>query len=187
MEWSLHIGRADDLENDLSLDRLAALEDSATMRPFVALAARLITDHFGEINFARCAFGNEFCENWIPSTSAFESALESARSRGLAFTLLTPYVSNEGLAALRPLFESLARQGGGEAVFNDWGVLNLLRREFPSLTPAQGRLLNKSLRDPRVTTVYASAPAPAPALSVLPRSNLDCDSYTNLLSRLGVN
>jgi len=187
MEWSLHISGADDLEDDLSLDRLAALERSATIRPLVALAARLIADHFGEVNFARCAFGNEFCEHLIPSTAAFESALDAARSRGLAFTFLTPYVSNEGLAALRPLFEILARRYGGEVVFNDWGVLNLLRREFPSLSPAQGRLLNKSLRDPRVTTVYASAPAPAPALSVLQRSNLDCESYTDLLSRLGVN
>jgi hypothetical protein len=186
MEWSLHIGRADDLEADLRLDRLAAFESSATIQPFVALAARLIADNFGEINFARCAFGNEFCEHLIPSTAAFESALGAARSRGLAFTFLTPYVSNEGLAALRPLFELLSLQCGGEVVFNDWGVLNLLRREFPSLTPSQGRLLNKSLRDPRVTTVYANAPAPAPALSVLQRSNLDCESYTDLLSRLGV-
>jgi len=186
MEWSLHIGGAGDLKGAPTLDRLAAFERSATIQPFTALAARLITDHFGEINFTRCAFGNEFCEHLIPSTAAFDAALDAARSRGLAFTFLTPYVGNEGLAALRPLFESLARNGGGEVVFNDWGVLNLLRREFPALTPAQGRLLNKSLRDPRVTTMYAQAPAPSPALSVLQRSNLDCESYTRLLTGLGV-
>jgi hypothetical protein len=50
----------------------------------------------------------------------------------------------------------------------------------------QGRLLNKSLRDPRVTTMYASAPSPAAAVSALKRSNLDCESYTSFLSRLGV-
>src|SRR5262249_12755118 len=121
------------------------------------------------------------------STAALESALDAARSRGLAFTLLTPYVSNEGVSALRPLFATLAGNRGGEVVFNDWGVLNLLRREFPALTPLQGRLLNKSLRDPRVTTMYASAPAPATTLSVLQRSNLDCESYTRLLMALGVN
>lgn len=186
MEWSLHIGAAYDLKDDLTLDRLAAFEHSAAIQPFTALAARLIADHFGEINFTRCAFGNEFCEHLIPSTTAFEFALDAARSRDLAFTFLTPYVSNEGLVALRPMFAALVRNGGGEVVFNDWGVLNLLRREFPALTPVQGRLLNKSLRDPRVTTMYASAPAPASTLSALQRSNLDCDSYTNLLSRLGV-
>lgn len=186
MEWSLHIGGADDLEGALTLDRLAVFERSATIQPFAALAARLIAEHFGEINFTRCAFGNEFCEHLIPAPSAVESALDAARLRGLAFTLLTPYVSDEGVVALRPLFELMAQSGGGEVVFNDWGVLNLLRREFPTLTSAQGRLLNKSLRDPRVTTMYASAPAPAATLAALQRSNLDCESYTRFLVRLDV-
>lgn len=187
MEWSLHIAGADDLEGDLSLDHIAGFERSVTIQPFAALAARLIAEHFGQINFTRCAFGNEFCEHLIPAPSAVESALDAAQSRNLAFTLLTPYVSDAGVIALRLLFELMARNGGGEVVFNDWGVLNLLRREFPTLTPAQGRLLNKSLRDPRVTTMYASAPAPAATLSVLQRSNLDCESYMRLLTRLGVN
>ncbi len=186
MEWSLHIGCVNDLEGNLSLERIARFDRSAATQPSVALATRLIADYFGEINFTRCAFGNEFCEHLIPPRAALESALEAARSRDLAFTFLTPHVSNEGIAALRPLFGLLARRGGGEVAFNDWGVLNLLRREFPALTPVQGRLLNKSLRDPRVTTMYASAPAPASTLSVLQRSNLDCSSYTGFLSRLGV-
>jgi hypothetical protein len=187
MEWSLHIGGAGDLKGDLSLDRAVTFESSATIQPFVALAARLSADYFGKINFTRCALGNEFCEHLIPSVAALEAALDAARARDLAFTLLTPFVSDKGVAALRPLFELMARSGGGEIVFNDWGVLNLLRREFPSLALTQGRLLNKSLRDPRVTTIYASAPAPTTALSVLKRSNLDCQSYTQFLARLGVN
>ncbi len=189
MEWCLHIGGASDLEGALSLERLTAFERSATIQPFTALAARLIAEHFGAVSFSRCAFGNEFCEHLIPSIASFESALDAAWARGLAFTFLTPYVSDAGVAALRPLFEALARKCGGEVVFNDWGTLNLLRREFPALTPVQGRLLNKSLRDPRVTTMYAShspGPATASTLSVLQRSNLDCESYTRLLSGLGV-
>jgi hypothetical protein len=194
MEWSLHIDGAADLESDLSLGRLASLEQTASLRPSVALAARLIADQFGEIRFSRCAFGSEFCEHLIPTTAAVESAFCAARARGLAFTLLTPYVSNEGVAALRPLFDLLTSRGNAEVVFNDWGTLNLLRREFPPLKPVQGRLLNKSLRDPRVTAMYAANPhGPNPAgaalastLTVLQRSNLDCESYSRLLSRFGV-
>jgi hypothetical protein len=155
------------------------------LRPTVALAARLIEERFGNVAFNCCVFGNEFCEHLIPSPDALEAALSAAQARQLKFTLLTPYVSNAGIAELRKLFAVLAPHGG-EVVFNDWGVLNLLRREFPNLSPAQGRLLNKSLRDPRVTTMYASAPAPAAALSSLQRSNLDCTSYTSFLARLGV-
>jgi hypothetical protein len=188
MEWAFHIAGAEDLEHECSLERLSAWERSLSLRPVVELAARLIAEHFGEIAFTRCAFGTEFCENLIPSPAALDAASQAARSRGLAFTLLTPYVGNAGLASLRPLFDGLA-QTGGEVVFNDWGVLNLLRRDYPMLTPVQGRLLNKSLRDPRVTPMYASAPspaAPAAAAASLRQSNLDCDSYTALLARLGV-
>jgi len=186
MEWCLHISGADDLQGELSLKRVATLDTSESLQPTVALAARLIEERFGEIAFTRCVFGNEFCEHLIPSPAALKAALAAAQARRLNFTLLTPYVSNVGLAELRALFAVLTQHSSGEVVFNDWGVLNLLRREFPQLVPVQGRLLNKSLRDPRVTTMYASAPAPTAALSSLQRSNLDCASYTGFLARLGV-
>jgi hypothetical protein len=187
MEWSIHIAGPDDLEGGLSPDRIAALERSETIHPFIATALELIEEYFGKIEFTRCAFGNEFCEHLIPSRDSLVEALDGARYRNLGFTLLTPYVSDEGIDALRPLLAELDRNGGGEVVFNDWGVLNLMRREFPALIPVQGRLLNKSLRDPRVTTMYASAPSPTAAISALQRSNLDCASFTAFLSWLGVN
>lgn len=186
MEWCLHINGAGDLKGDLSLEHISSLERSAALQSSLTLTARLIHEYFGEINFTRCVFGNEFCEHLAPSPAALESALATTNSQNLAFTLLTPYVSNGGITAYKKLFVLLTERGGGEVVFNDWGILNLLRREFPMLIPVQGRLLNKSLRDPRVTTIYAASPAPPAAITALQRSNLDCDSYTGLLSRLGV-
>jgi hypothetical protein len=186
MEWCIHIAGADDLAEGLSLDRATALERSALAQPAVALAARLIKEHFGRVEFTRCAFGNEFCEHLIPSSAALEAALAAAQARHLKFTFLTPYVSDAGIARLRSLLDLLAQCEEVEVVFNDWGTLNLLRRDYPGLIPVQGRLLNKSLRDPRITPMYAAAPAPASALAVLQRSNLDCASYTSLLARFGV-
>jgi len=186
MEWCLHINGTGDLKGELSLERISSLERSAALQPSLTLTARLIHEYFGEINFTRCVFGNEFCEHLAPSPAALESALTATISNNLTFTLLTPYVSNQGITTYKPLFALLAERGGCEVVFNDWGTLNLLRREFPMLIPVQGRLLNKSLRDPRVTTIYAASPAPPAAITALQRSNLDCDSYTGLLSRLRV-
>lgn len=186
MNWALHIQGPDDLAAEPTLARLAGFERAEMIRPCVALALGVIAEEFGEIAFTHCAFGTEFCENLIPARTAVARAIEAAGSRGMAFTLLTPYVGNDGLAALRPLFEALSEAGGGEVVFNDWGVLNLLRREHPALTPVQGRLLNKSLRDPRVTPMYASAPSPAATMAALRGSNLGSESYTGLLARLGV-
>jgi hypothetical protein len=184
MDWTLHISCPNDL--DAELNDLLQFERSPLIRPYLASIARLITEYFGGIEITGCVFGNEFCEHLIPSTASLSSALAAAQERNLSFTFLTPYVSNKGIAVLRPLFEWLDRRGGCEVVFNDWGVLNLLRREFPNLSPVQGRLLNKSLRDPRVTSMYAAAPAPTAAIAALQRSNLDCESYTAFLLRLGV-
>ena len=173
------------MREKVSRARSITFEKSTTIQPFIALAAQLMTEQFGHIEFTRCYFGNEFCEHLIPSTNSLQSALAAAQAKNLSFTFLTPYVSNEGLQALRPLLTVLALHNA-EVVFNDWGVLNLLRREFPTLIPVQGRLLNKSLRDPRVTTMYATAPAPTAAITALQQSNLDNESYTDLLARFGV-
>jgi hypothetical protein len=105
----------------------------------------------------------------------------------MAFTFLTPYVSDAGIDALLPLLQFLETDCNGcEVVFNDWGVLNLMQREFRGLIPVQGRLMNKSLRDPRITGAYAATDAPGLALVTLRRSNLDSTSYTGFLSGLGV-
>jgi len=179
MELSVHIRGASDLDGDLTLERLAQLETSPRLAPAVAAAARLANG----AKLTHAAFGTEFCENLLPSPEAVEAARDAARARGLRFTFLTPYVSNTGLARLGALFRLF---DSGEVVFSDWGVLNLLRREFPHLTPVQGRLLNKSLRDPRIMGIYAEAPAQPATLAALQRSNLDNESYTHFLARLGV-
>ena len=113
--------------------------------------------------------------------------VKAADDAGLPVTFLTPYCSDAGIGALKPLFHLLSLSTvPAEVVFNDWGVLNLLRRDFPKLVPVQGRLMNKSLRDPRVTGVYVSSEGPGPALVSLRRSNLDCSSYTGFLAGMGV-
>lgn len=162
MEWSLHIRGPEDLRNP------PALSDD-------------LARHFGGANFTRFAYGTEFCENLLPSPESLDAVVRASRP----LTFLTPYVSDRGIEALRNLFALLE---DAEVVFNDWGVLRLLRREFPHLTPVQGRLLNKSLRDPRVTSIYAeTAPAaPESSLRVLQRSNLDDASYLSLLARYNV-
>jgi hypothetical protein len=160
MEWSLHIRGADDTRHPAGL-------------------APDLARHFGDVEFTRFAYGTEFCENLLPSQEALREVTRSGRP----LTFLTPYVSDRGIATLRELFALL---NDAEVVFNDWGVLRLLRTEFPRLTPVQGRLLNKNLRDPRVTSIYADNPAPDSSLRVLQRSNLDNTSYLALLHRYGV-
>jgi len=162
MEWSLHIRGPEDLREP------PALSDD-------------LARYFGGANFTRFAYGTEFCENLLPAPDSLRAIVRASRP----LTFLTPYVSDRGIATLRNLFALLE---DAEVVFNDWGVLRVLRTEFPHLTPVQGRLLNKSLRDPRVTSIYAETAAAAPesSLRVLQRSNLDDASYLGLLARYNV-
>ena len=65
--------------------------------------------------------------------------------------MLTPIVTHRGLARIDRLLTSLT--GGGwlpAVVFNDWGVLELLRKTYPSVPLRMGRLMNRGLRDPRL-------------------------------------
>jgi hypothetical protein len=188
MQWCIHIAGAPDLSGDLTIERFALWQRGAGLSTVVRRTAELISEHFGAVSFTRCAFGNEFCEHLLPRADSLAAAVGAARERGLQFTFLTPYVSNAGISEVRARLPILP--DNTEVVFSDWGVLNLLKREFPRLVPVQGRLLNKSLRDPRVMGMYAETQAAngaaAATLDALQRSNLDCASYTGLLERLGV-
>jgi hypothetical protein len=95
-------------------------------------------------------FGSEFCEDRLPDGNEATAFCEAARNRGVEPTLLTPLVGPEGLRIVGTLLAALAANRCAPAVvFNDWGVLGLLRERHPSLPRRAGRLINRSLRDPR--------------------------------------
>lgn len=101
-------------------------------------------------------FGSEFCEDRLPDPVEANAFCEVARDRGWEPTLATPLVSPDGLRGIDRLLDRLAAGGWRPAVvFNDWGVLELLRERHPTLPRRAGRLVNRSLRDPRA---YRDAP-----------------------------
>lgn len=104
-------------------------------------------------------FGSEFCEDRLPGLAEAIAFCEAAREAGWEPTLATPLVTPEGLRSVGRLLAGLAANRRQPAVvFNDWGVLGLLRERHPSLPRRAGRLINRSLRDPRA---YRDAPAGA--------------------------
>jgi hypothetical protein len=121
---------------------------------------------------ARCYLGNEFCERLLPDTRSLQACITGAR---FAFTLTTPLVSDSGLRRLHPLLELLP--DGNEVIVNDWGVLHLLRRDFPRLTPVVGRLLCKMIKDPRL---------PTPEWARLYPSGAQSGAFRELLEDYGV-
>jgi len=101
---------------------------------------------------SRLYFGQEFCEHLIPSPEELEKAFYFARQVDWDFTYATGAVTDAGLDRIAANLEFLAgAQPLSEVVVNDWGVLSVLRRDFPGLRPVLGRLLSKQLRLARYT------------------------------------
>ncbi|MFA5319583.1 MAG: hypothetical protein WBE75_00595 [Candidatus Omnitrophota bacterium] len=118
------------------------------------------------ISFAgydRLYFGSEFCQKLIPEAGDLKEAFRYARGHNLSFSLLTPYVTNKGIRALRPLFEEASLTGAPcEVIVNDWGVLRLLNRRYGSLVPVLGRLLTKQKRSPELERLLSRSRKPVP-------------------------
>ncbi len=101
-------------------------------------------------------FGSEFCEDRLPDADEALAFCALARGRDWEPTLLTPLATPAGLERLHRLLAAIVEHGWQPAVvFNDWGVFGLLREHYPALARRAGRLMNRSLRDPRA---YAAAP-----------------------------
>jgi len=101
--------------------------------------------------YSRLYYGNEFCERLIPSLRDLSQILDYIQRRRLDFSLVTPYVTNIGLEKLKVLFEFLKdKKINCEVIINDWGILNLINRQYLNFQPVLGRLLTKQKRGPRL-------------------------------------
>lgn len=191
MEWALHVKAVKQIQETKDLN-LAGGEPGSDWPgltdPVQAESRRVIEELFGKITVSRIYFGNEFCQRLLPSPSLLARVYSAASDRDLAFTFLSPYVTDDGIDQLTPLFSFLdGCASRTEVVVNDWGVLRLLRRDFPNLAPVLGRLLNKTLRDPLAASFYCFHPlTPREALSALGRSNLSIPVYQTFLHRSGI-
>jgi hypothetical protein len=133
--------------------------------------------HYLTDEYRRVYFGDEFCERLLPNAGELAVVMEQVADAGRLFTLVTPYVTEAGLAQVAALLKMLAP--ATEVVFNDWGVFRLLRTQYPDLTPVMGRLLTKIKRGPRIMNFLETLPAAA--LEHYRTSNLDVPRYQRFL------
>ncbi len=111
---------------------------------------------------SRIYWGSEFCERLLPSSDELRTVVNRAAEASIDTTLVTPYVTDEELAEVRRILQVFHEVSpDSEVVFSDWGVLRVIREEFPSFTPVLGRLLNKQTIDPRIGPVMENSPASA--------------------------
>jgi len=112
--------------------------------------------------YNRIYFGAEFCQRLIPLLEQLKKVLIFCDKKKIHFSFMTPFVIDEGLDKLKPLFKFLAKKKPEtEIIVNDLGVAYFLSKEYPLFSLSLGRLLNKQKRDPRILTVTPYLPKEA--------------------------
>jgi hypothetical protein len=108
----------------------------------------------------RIYYGHETCERLLPSrrrAQAFAASL--AQRPGSRLTLVTPFLTDDGLRRVLALIDILlTRLGELEVVCSDWGLVHELSRER-TVTLVLGRLLTAQVTDPRIPRLLEQSPS----------------------------
>tara|TARA_R110002167_G_scaffold64548_1_gene182638 strand:- start:20584 stop:21507 length:924 start_codon:yes stop_codon:yes gene_type:complete len=123
----------------------------------------------------RIHLGNEFCERLLPTPSELSLLQQQAQQLELDFCLVTPMLTDAGFKRLDSLLPLLSEDT--EVVINDWGTLQQVRADYPSLVPVLGRMLNKMIKDPRL---------PSEQWTQLHPHNSQSAHFRTLLERFGI-
>ena len=147
--------------------------------------------------YERVYFGNEFCDQLIPSIAKFEDALSFVKKMEKRISFVTCYVSEHNIKKYHPLIELLAKNApDSEVIINDLGLLRICLQN--NLTPVLGRLLVKQKRDPRIAKFIGSL-SPREKLHMqqaglnkyfidfLKRKNINRIELDNLLQNIDIN
>lgn len=138
---------------------------------------------FGEnVNPQRIIFGSEFCQYRIPSKRAVNRALQYCLNNELSFSFATPYIHEQKFDNLKEILAllnetALALDERIEVIVNDWGVYYQIQNDYPYLDVVIGRLLNKSIRDPRVAHYYKENDGPTKGKEFFKQTGLFSTSF----------
>jgi len=136
--------------------------------------------------YTRVYFGAEFCQWRMPSPAAALRAYYISSGLGMKLTLLTPWLTDTGMKRAKAILGKLADAGAGdiEVVVNDFGMLTVLRMDFPMFTPVLGRLLVKQKRCPRVPGIMDRMPEPGREVYTHP--GIEDPVTVSFLKRFGI-
>lgn len=130
----------------------------------------------------RIYVGDEFCPRRLPGPRRWKTFREQAIAAGLKVTLLTPPMTDGEIAKSRSLFDILVPKD--EVVVNDWGVMLFLEEEFPCLSVSMGRLLNRGMKDTRLSDRFLNCTADGQTL--LEETTFDGSGFLAFASARGI-
>ncbi|MDP7079147.1 MAG: hypothetical protein QF415_04610 [Candidatus Undinarchaeales archaeon] len=129
----------------------------------------------------RLYLGNGYCQRLMPTRTELTGALKRADDAGVAVTFVTPPVTQDGIARLKPLLAELP--DGTEIVANDWGVIDVVAEEG-RLEPVVGGIIHKQKRGPRL--MLAKEALTTEAWERFRTTNMDVPVVRSLLASRGV-
>ncbi|OQA90484.1 MAG: hypothetical protein BWY26_01417 [Elusimicrobia bacterium ADurb.Bin231] len=178
-------GTLDGVYSDIPLD--PSQDDFIPLPPVTRLFGIVLKPLLGKnLKFNRVYFGAEFCQCLIPSLEHLTRIKKLCEKKELKFTFVTPYVTDFGIKQLVPIFSYLnSCDENIEVVVNDYGILNLISRDYPRLLPILGRCMNKMERDPRFAKKLPAGMIPG-QLRVWQETCLTLPYYKRILGEMGV-
>lgn len=111
-----------------------------------------IIHNISELNlcdkFDRIYFGDEFCENKMPTLDDLKFLQKNVIDKNI--TVVFSYISQANFKKIPVLIKFISKNSlkFDEIVFNDWGVFYFIRENYPKLKLVLGRLLTKQKTDP---------------------------------------
>jgi hypothetical protein len=135
----------------------------------------------------RLYVGDEFCSNRMPSLATLKAICERAEHERWGLTLLTPWLTDEGLDKCTQLLDYLGeRAPQSEVVVNDWGALSFFSSRYPLFRYTLGRLLDKGFKDPRLLDAEGVASFSEEVEELLHRSTFDSVDFQRMVLEWGV-
>ena len=135
----------------------------------------------------RWYIGDEFCASRLPSPRRAADFVRRSGEAGVALTLLTPILTDDQIDGLVPVLECLSDASApAEVTVSDWGLLFFLKKRFPELPLALGRLLNKGFKDPRLGAPEAVIAEAENDLAFLKHATFDQPRFREKAAALGV-
>ena len=137
--------------------------------------------------FDRIYIGNEFCKNLFPSKDTLETILIKCSNEGYKVSVVFPCVYQSEISRTQSILEvlcgfSIEHQMDLEIVLNDWGLLKILEKVGGHLSLSLGRLLNKYVKDPRISTIWESCQNSSYLIS----NNLHCSWMYDFLKEKNI-
>ena len=135
--------------------------------------------------YSRVYFGSEFCIERLPSIDDLIVLISFCEEHNKTFTLLTPYLPEEGIAKVEKLLDFLHNKGiYPEILIGDWGMLHFIPEKYGEKFPlVLGRIAAKQKTGPRVELIKDISPATYESSK---KSHIDIPAFINFLKQKGV-